>query len=116
MATRVFSERGKSFREKLFFFREYFVFRSFAKTAKIFAFFTKFRFNLFREKMQKFSRNKKCKHLAKPFRHKCEIFANFSSNIFQIKEREIINYDIIKLQMLSSQSREFHKIICTINN
>ena len=29
--------------------------------------------------------------------------------------KEIINYDIIKLLMLSSQTREFHKFFCAIN-
>ena len=35
-------------------FRFVFAFRSLAKNAKTFAFFSKFRFNLFREKMRKF--------------------------------------------------------------
>ena len=34
---------------------------------------------------------------------------------FAKKNTEIINYDIIKLLMLSSQSREFHKCVCVIN-
>ena len=65
-------------------------------------FSTKFRFDLFREK--------------------CEIFANKrvrkfwgkGKNFAKKYGREIINYDTIKLIMLSSQSREFLMQFCAI--
>ena len=69
----------------------FFAFRSFAKSAKIFTL-------ICFAKKPKISRKK----------NKCENFARKYG-------REIINYDIIKLLMLSSQSREFHKFFCATN-
>ena len=67
------------------------------ENAKFFVFFAKFRFYLFREKMRNFCDIRNAKILKK------------------IRKRTYYNYDIIKLLMLSSQSREFHKFFCAIS-
>ena len=77
------------------FFDDNFAFRLFAKNAKIFALFAKFRLNLFRKKLRNF----------------CE---KQISKISQ-KNHGSISYDIIKPLMLSSQSKEFHSFFCVIN-
>jgi len=77
------------------FFDDNFAFRLFAKNAKIFALFAKFRLNLFREKVRNF-----CEKQISKFRKK-----NHGS----------ISYDIIKPLMLSSQSKEFQSFFCAID-
>ena len=90
MSTRVSSEKEKSFREnfafiaKFFFsrpFRFVFAFRSLAKNAKIFAFFVKFRFYLFREKIRNFHEIENAKKIIRKFREtfrSLEILAQLS--------------------------------------
>ena len=92
--TRVSSERWKSFRENFVFFAKHifaenFAFFEFCLLAKILRKTWKFHKKIFW--------GKKWKSLEKN------------------TEVKIIDYDIIKLLMLSSQSREVHKLICTIN-
>ena len=72
------------------------------KVRKYFRFFAKLSIDLFLEKND-FFRNKKCKNFAK------NVIISRKKNNYG---REIIDYDLIKLLMLSSQSSEFHKFFC----
>ena len=91
------SEKGKSLSEILHFCG------SARENAKTFAIFAKFRFDLVREKCENLTNSNK-------------FLREKRSKFCKIKyETEIINYDIIKLPILSSDSREVfaHLIVAT---
>ena len=60
-----------------------------------------------------FSQNKKCENCLRKFREETNaiFLGKQNAKILQQIRREIIDYDLRKLQMLNSQSREFHKFL-----